>query len=61
MTSSIRFRSFTKFPTQVEEPIDLLAAIGKKLYLDLNVDVKQALKDANSIHFITNAAWVCKD
>jgi hypothetical protein len=52
--TSIRFRSFTKFPTQYEEPIDLLAAIGKKLYLDLNVDVKETLKGANSIHFVTN-------
>jgi hypothetical protein len=54
MTSSIRFRSFTQYATQVEEPIDLLAAIGKKLYLDLNPDVKEAIKGANSIHIITN-------
>jgi hypothetical protein len=30
MTSSIRFRSVIKFHIQKEEPIDLLAAIGKK-------------------------------
>ena len=42
MTSSIRFRSFTKFPTQYEEPIDLLAAIGKKLYLASNAKTNYA-------------------
>jgi hypothetical protein len=58
MTSSIRFRSVIKFPTQNEEPIDLLAAIGKKIYLDLNAELKEILKGAKSIHLVTNDVTV---
>src|SRR5690242_18885327 len=41
MSSSIRFRSVIKFPIQDQEPIDLLAAIGKKIYLNLSTEVKE--------------------
>lgn len=54
MSSSTIFRSAPKFPIQEEEPIDLLVGIGKKIYLDLGADVKEALQNADSIHLITN-------
>ena len=46
MTSSIRFRSATKFPVQDQEPIDRLPAIGKKIYFELNTEIKETLKGA---------------
>ena len=54
MSSSIRFRFVIKFPIQDQEPIDLLAAIGKKIYLNLSTEVKETLKGASSIHLVTN-------
>src|SRR5689334_7306325 len=54
INSSIHFRSNTVFPLQNEQPIDMLAEIGKKIYKELNSTVKETLQSANSIHLVTN-------
>jgi hypothetical protein len=54
ISSSIHFRSGTVFPLQNEEPVDMLAGIGKKIYEGLNSEVKETLRSANSIHLVTN-------
>jgi hypothetical protein len=55
-SSSIQFRSSFKFGIQddKEQPIDMLAAIGKKLYQGPNSEIKETLRSANSIHLVTN-------
>jgi CHAT domain len=54
MTSSIRFRSVIKFEEIQKDPLDTLIALGKRTYSALSVDVRQAIKSADSIHLFTN-------
>jgi hypothetical protein len=49
-----RFRSLQKFADLAEDPLQSIYSIGSRIHSALGVDLKNAIKDAESIHIRTD-------